>query len=294
MLGANCLVDNLEAVCKANELCNRYGIDTISTGSAIAFAMEANERGLLPAELVDGADLRWGSADGMIEMIKRIGERRGLGKLLGEGVRAVAAQLGHGTEAFALQVRGMEPPAHDPRGFFGNAVAFATSARGACHLSSFIHGFERVLAMPEFGYDAPVDRFASEPKPLLAFQGQNLMGMFDSLKACKFLLFGGARTPQLVEWLNCVTGWGMDEAEFMHTGERIFNLKRLYNQRSGSTGKDDTLPRRFRLEPEPDGSAAGKLPPFEPMLAEYYKVRGWDANGVPLPGKLAELGLPAR
>ncbi len=291
MLGSNCLVDDLKAICKGNELCNRYGIDTISTGGLIAFAMEAYERGLLTPEQVDGVDLRWGSAEGVVEMIKRIGERKGLGRLLGEGVRRAAAELGPEAQAFAIHVKGMEPPAHDPRAFFGNAIAFATSARGACHLSSFVHGFERVLAMPEFGYDAPVDRFASEPKPMLVFNGQNLMGMFDSLKACKFLLFGGARTPQLVEWLNYVTGWGMDQSEFLRTGERIFNAKRLYNLRSGFTGKDDSLPARFRQQPRPDGSAAGKLPPFEPMLAEYYRVRGWDSRGVPTAEKLAELGL---
>jgi len=291
MLGSNCLVDNLEAICKGNELCNRYGIDTISTGGVIAFAMEAFDRGLIPSELSDGLDLRWGSADGMLELIRQIGERRGLGRLLGEGVRRASAELGPATEPFALHVKGLEPPAHDPRGFFGNAVAFATSARGACHLSSFVHAFERVLAMPEFGYDAPVDRFASEPKPMLVFNGQNLMGMFDSLKACKFLLFGGARTPQLVEWLNQVTGWDMDQGEFLRTGERIFNLKRLYNIRSGLDGRDDTLPLRFRTEPRPDGSAAGKLPPFEPMLAEYYRIRGWDSTGVPTREKMAELGL---
>lgn len=294
MLGSNCLVDDLQAICKGNELCNRYGIDTISTGAVIAFAMEAFDRGLLTAEQVDGVDLQWGSGEGLVEMIKRIGERKGLGRLLGEGVSRAARELGPQAQAFTIQVKGLEPPAHDPRAFFGNAIAYATSARGACHLSSFTHGFERVLAMPEFGHNAPVDRFASEPKPRLLFDGQNLMGMFDSLKACKFLLFGGARTPQLVEWLNYVTGWGMDQAEFFRTGERIFNAKRLYNLRSGLTGKDDTLPARFRQEPRADGGAEGKLPPFETMLAEYYQVRGWDSQGVPLPVKLAELGLPAK
>lgn len=294
MLGSNLLVDDLEAVCKANELCNRYGIDTISTGAAISFALEANDKGLLPAELKGDADLQWGSAQVLIEMVKMIGERRGLGKLLGEGTRRAAAELGPEAQAILTEVKGLELPAHDPRAFFGNAIAFATSTRGACHLSSFTHAYERVLAMPEFGYEAPVDRFASEPKPELVANGQNLMGMFDALKACKFLLFGGARTPQLVEWLNYVTGWGMTRDEFLHTGERIFNLKRLYNLRCGATGKDDTLPRRFLEEPRTEGSAAGKIPPFESMLAGFYEVRGWDASGVPTPAKLAELGLPSR
>jgi aldehyde:ferredoxin oxidoreductase len=293
MLGSICLVDNLEAICKANELCNRLGIDTISAGAAIAFAIEARERGLISDDQAGGVALEWGSGEALVEMIKQIGERRGLGRLLGEGVKRASAELGPQSTDFVLEVKGMEPPAHDPRAFFGNAIAFATSARGACHLSSFTHAYERVLAMPEFGYDGPVDRFDPAPKPVLVAQGQNLMGMFDALKICKFVLFGGARTPQLVEWLNQVTGWDMDQDEFFRTGERIFNLKRLYNLKSGATGADDTLPKRFRTEPQPDGGAEGKLPPFEPMLAEFYRVRGWSSDGVPAPGKLAELGLPS-
>jgi aldehyde:ferredoxin oxidoreductase len=292
MLGSICLVDDIEAICKANELCNRLGLDTISAGAAIAFAMEAYERGLISEEQTGGVVLEWGSGEAVVEMLKQIGERRGLGRLLGEGVKRAAAELGPQAADFALEVKGMEPPAHDPRAFFGNAIAFATSARGACHLSSFTHAYERVLTMPEFGHDGPVDRFDPAPKPMLVTQGQNLMGMFDALKACKFLLFGGARTPELVEWTNQVTGWGMDQDEFFRTGERIFNLKRLYNLRSGATAADDSLPKRFRTEVRPDGGAEGKLPPFEPMLAEFYRVRGWSDQGVPTPGKLSELGLP--
>ena len=291
MLGSICLVDDPEAICKANELCNRFGIDTISAGASIAFAMEAYEQGLISKEQA-GIELTWGSGEAVIEMVRQIGQRRGLGRLLGEGVRRASAEI-EGSKGFAIEVKGLEPPAHDPRAFFGNAVAFATSARGACHLSSFVHGFERVLAMPEFGHDGPVDRFDPDPKPVLVMQGQNLMGLFDALKACKFLLFGGARTPQLVEWLNAVTGWGIDQEGFFEIGERVFNLKRLYNLRSGASGADDTLPRRFRTQPRPDGGAAGKLPPFEEMLAEYYRVRGWSEQGVPGPDKLAQLGLPA-
>ncbi|HZK66653.1 MAG TPA: aldehyde ferredoxin oxidoreductase family protein, partial [Chloroflexota bacterium] len=182
MLGSNTLVDDVKAICKANELCNRYGLDTISTGAAIAFAMEAREKGLISDEQVDGVDLAWGSGAGLVEMVKRIGERKGIGRLLGEGVRIAAKELGPTAADFAIEVKGLEPPAHNPRAFFGNALAFATSARGACHLSSFTHGFERALAMPEFGYpDGPADRFASDTKPALVFNGQNLMGMFDSM-----------------------------------------------------------------------------------------------------------------
>lgn len=290
MLGSICLVDDLEAICKANEVCNRLGIDTISTGAAIAFAMEAYEKGLITREEA-GIELEWGSAEALLELTRQIGERRGLGRLLGEGVRRAAAELGNGAAEFAIEVKGLEPPAHDPRAFFGNAVAFATSARGACHLSSFTHAYERVLAMPEFGYDAPVDRFDPDPKPALVARGQELMGMFDSLKACKFLLFGGARTPQLIEWTNQVTGWDMDQEEFFRTGERVFTAKRLYNLRSGATSADDSIPKRFLTEPRPEGSAAGKIPPFQGMLAEYYRLRGWTEQGVPTQSKLAELGL---
>lgn len=290
MLGSNCLVDDLEAIAKANELCNRYGIDTISAGSAVAFAMEAFERGIIGPSDTDGLDLRWGSGDALVTLVKMIGERRGIGHLLGEGTRRAAEVLGKNAIEFAVHVKGLAFPAHDPRAKFSNALAYATSNRGACHLQAFSYEFENGIAMPEIGIPETLDRFGVEGKGKLVFVTQNLMSMFDSLKCCKFVIFGGLTVRPLVDCLNYVTGWDFDIDEFMKAGERIFNLKRLYNVRCGISRKDDTLPERI-LTLMREGGAEGKLPPLGVMLNEYYKCRGWDEFGIPTREKVKELGL---
>src|SRR5207244_2714704 len=238
--GGNLLVDNLQAVQKANELCNRYGMDTISAGATIGFAMEAYERGLIDDRWTDGVKLTWGNDEALVETTRRMGEREGeFGRLMGEGTLRLAQRLGG--EDFAVHVRGLDFPAHDPRAFFANAVAYATSARGACHLSSFGHVFQRVVSLPELGYPEPVDRQDAERTPQLVIHGQNLMGWFDSAKCCKFLFFGGVKPHHLHEWYNLTTGKNLSLDEFMEIGERIFTLKRLFNIAAGHGGKDDTI-----------------------------------------------------
>jgi aldehyde:ferredoxin oxidoreductase len=290
-LGANCLVGDITTVAVANELCNRYGLDVISTGSAVAFAMEAYERGLLTKADTDGLELTFGNGEALLEMVRRIGEREGLGRLLGEGVKRAAEAIGGGAEEFAVHVKGLEPAMHDPRAYASLAVGYATSNRGACHLQGFSHVPEGRVAMPDLGYPEILDRFATAGKGELVAKAQNLMCMYDSLTLCKMLIFGRVRIPDMVNWLNYVTGWDYDADEFMRTGERLYNLKRLYNTRLGVTRADDTLPKRLLSEPRPDGGAAGYLPDLEAQLDEYYAFRGWDAQGIPTAAKLAELGL---
>lgn len=291
MLGGMCLVDDLEAIAKANELCNRYGLDTISTGAVIAFAMEAFERGIITPSDTGGIDLRFGNADALIEMIERIGTRSGLGETLGEGVRRAAEAIGGTSREYALHVKGLEPPAHDPRCYHGVALAYATSNRGACHLQGFTHAFERVLSMPDIGIDRPHERHNLENKAELVAKLQNLMSMMDSLKACKFLLFGGVRVTHLVEWLQLVTGWDVGIQEFMTTGERLYNLKRLYNNRCGITRVDDNLPPRFTTEKRAGEGLVVSLPHLGRMLSDYYDFRGWNAEGIPRLSTLERLGL---
>ncbi len=289
-LGSLCLVDDLEAIAKANELCNRYGMDTISCGAAIAFAMEAYEKGLITKKDTGEMELLWGRGDVMVKMVEKIGKREGLGQLLGEGVRAAAEKIGKNAVEFSLHVKGLEVPGHDPRCYNAGAVGYATINRGACHLG-FTHVFERVLAMPEIGIEKPLPRLEVKGKGEMAAKTQNVMGLFDSLKICKFTLFGGLRLTPILDWYNMVTGMPLDMAEFLKTGERIFNLKRMYNVRCGISRKDDTLPARFlTLKHEGEGLTPS-LPPLGEMLAEYYKFRGWNEEGIPLPEKLKELGL---
>lgn len=290
-LGSMCLVDDLVAISEANDLCNRYGIDTISVGGTIAFAMECYERGLLKPADVDGLDLTWGNAAGMVGLVKLIGEQRGIGKLLGLGSRKAAAAIGQGAEAYAIQVKGLELPMHDPRAFHSAALGFATSNRGACHLQALSHGVEGRLTMPEIGYPEILDRFADAGKGEMVAKMQNVQCIMDSVKLCKFTLFGRLRLATIATWLSAVTGWDVTVPDLLATGERIFNLKRLYNVACGVTATDDTLPRRLLTEPRPDGGAAGSLPDLDLMKREYYVYRGWSEDGVPGSAKLAELGL---
>ena len=291
LLGSNCLIDNLEALCFANELCNRFGLDTISTGAAIAFGMEAYEKGLIDREDTGGIELQWGSAEALIEMIKSIAQKKGFGKVLGKGVKRASEELEKNSIEFAMHIKGLELPAHDPRGYNAGAVGYATSSRGACHLAGLSHTFERLLKAPEIGIPEPMDRFQVEGKGILAAKSQDLMGMMDSLKLCKFILFGGITITNIVKWYRDVTGREMTIDEFMKTGERIFNLKRLYNVKLGISRKDDTLPFRSLTSKRIGKGLTPNLPPLGQMLSEYYEYRSWSEEGIPTPEKLKELGL---
>ena len=289
-LGSNCLVDDPEAVCLANELCNRYGIDTMSTGSAIAFAFEAYERGLL-GEADAGHPLRWGDPDALLTLVRLIGERRGLGELLGQGVQVAAQELGGLAPEFALHVKGLELPAHDPRSTASLALAYATSNRGACHLQGQSSIYEGFASDPDLGYPEPLEPFASEGKVELVIKSQHLAAMYDSLSLCKYLAFTDLYAGDLVRYTNAVTGWNMDLQSFLEAGERLFNLKRLYNVRCGISRKDDTLPPRTSTLSLQDGGTSGYLPRLGEMLGRYYDLRGWDEMGIPTTDKLAALGL---
>jgi aldehyde:ferredoxin oxidoreductase len=290
MLGSNCLVDDIEIICKANELCNRYGLDTISTGSAISFCMEAYERGLITKEDTGGLKMEWGNGDALLEMIEKIANRQDIGKLLGEGLIKAAKEIGGNSCEFAIHVKGLDFPAHDPRGKVSVALGYATSNRGACHLQAFTHDFEDGHALPDLGYKKTLDRFEIKGKAKFVVDFQHLMSMFDSLHCCKFIVFGGMTVEPLVKVLNLVTGWDFSKEDFLKTGERIFNLKRLYNVREGISRKDDTLPPRILTHPR-GGGAGDNLPYLNKMLNEYYQIRGWDEFGIPTKETLKRLEL---
>ena len=285
-LGSLCLMDDLEAVAHANERCNRLGLDVMSTGSAIAFALEAHERGILPAPR--GIPLEWGRADTVLALVEEIAARRGLGELLSLGVRRAAERLGLRNDDLVLHVKGLEPAFHDPRALSSLAVAYATHPRGACHRGNS-HGLER-QSLPELGYPQPLDRFAIEGKGIAAARMQDYMALFDSLKLCQFI-FASVQVADVVGWVNAVTGWEMSMEELLQAGERLVNLKRMYNVRLGVSRKDDALPQRFLKMALSDGGTKGFVPRLEPMLDEYYAHRGWNTDGIPSTEKLRELAL---
>jgi aldehyde:ferredoxin oxidoreductase len=292
-MGTNLLIDDMPTVLKANQLCNRYGMDTISTGNVIGFAMEAWERGLIDAKDTAGVELTWGNGPAVLEMIEHIARKRGFGAVLEGGVKRSAEKIGGQAVEFALEVKGLEPPAHDPRAKMTIALGYATSNRGACHLAAFTHDFEEGAPIDDLGLPELKDRFTTEGKAENVVVMQNLMTMFDSLVCCKFGIFGGLTVDPLIEAMNAVTGWSFDRKRFFQTGERIFNLKRLYNTRLGIGAKDDVLPKRMRQETK-GGGTKDHLPPLEEMLKEYYTIRSWNPDtGKPDAKKIEELGLSA-
>jgi aldehyde:ferredoxin oxidoreductase len=292
MLGSNCLIDNLEAIAKANELCNRYGLDTISTGGVIAFSMEAYEQGLITKKDTDGIEMTWGNADAMIAMVKAIGEGKGFGKILGQGVRRAAAAIGGNAEEFAVHVKGLELPAHDPRSRFSTVLSYTTSNRGACHMNVFGYDFESATVPPAgLGYDRVQDPYQVDGKAQYAIAMQDLMAVFDSLSACKFILFGKVGVPTLAHWLTCITGWAFDIESLLKAGARAFTVKRLYNNRLGISRKDDILPLRISNFPRDDGGAKDVIPPQARLLNDYYHLRKWTEFGRPTQEALRELEI---
>jgi aldehyde:ferredoxin oxidoreductase len=288
------LLDNFEppVIAKANELCNRYGMDTISTGVCIAWAMECVERGISL-----GPPIRFGDGPAILRLIEDIAMRRSLGDLLADGVRAAARRVGQGSEAWALEVKGLELPMHDPRGKKGQGISFATAPRGADHMQA-VHdeGFQLGGPYPELGLGSAMDRLSVEGKARLVKITQDFVGtLADSLGLCKLpMLSWRALTPtRITELVRLTTGWDVTLDELLTTGERIFNLCRLFNTREGISRADDRLPARL-AEPLPTGKSQGQTfdgPTLEHALNEYYALRGWDQGGIPEPATITRLEL---
>lgn len=290
MLGGSCLVEDLEAIVYAADLCNRYGIDTIETGSAIAMTMECYEMGILSEQDLGGIKAEWGSAEAMVALTRKICNGEGIGKLLSQGVVGMSKLIG-GAEKYAIHVKGLALPAHDPRCFNTMALGYATSNRGACHLAGSSYFYEKTAVMPEFGYDKPRARYTEGGEARLNFYSQNLMCLVDSYKVCKFGIYGGVSYALLAEWHETVIGRKISVEELAETGERIFNIKRMYNVRHGVDRKNDNLPERILKSPRNDQGTGTYTPNLEPMLDDYYIQRGWDETGIPTAATLDRLGL---
>ncbi len=221
-LGSMCLVDDLFAVAKANELCNRYGIDSISAGNIIAFAMEAYEKELLTKGDLDGIDLTWGNPGAMLDLLRKLGHREGIGELLSSGTRQSARHIARGAEQFAIHVKGLEFAMHDPRAFSSLAVGYATSRIGASHWA-MTHSLEARMALPDLGYDTVLDRFEPKGKGILTAKMQDYMEMFEALKLCKFISW----TPlqHMLDWIDYLTNLKLGPKEFMEARRENINSK---------------------------------------------------------------------
>jgi len=295
------LNENMDAAVHCTWLCNEYGLDTISCGAVIAFGMECYEKGLLTPEQLQGLDLTWGNAEMLPGLVKQIALRQGMGDILAEGVRRAAEIIGNGAEKFAVHVKGLEGPAHDPRSGKALGITYATANRGMCHIQP-LEGMAWDRGKLDWGlmkYGVPdpneVERWDEEGKGAVVQLLQNGLVLPDVLGTCKFYMYGGITVDHWADFLSALTGWDVDGKELLQAGERAINIQRMFNVREGITAKDDFLPERVRSQP-----AFGKYADepavvtrnLEGMLAEYYHARGWDpVSGAPLPEKLAELGL---
>jgi aldehyde:ferredoxin oxidoreductase len=280
-LGADCGIGDLDAILKSNAICNDLGMDPISLGATIAAAMELFERGVL-SEAQTGMPLPFGSAEALVALTEQTGYRRGFGDEIAEGSKRLGEKLGH-PEVF-MGVKGQEFPAYDPRAIQGMGLGYATSNRGACHLRAYTVSAE-IVGEPE-----PMDPRATAGKARLTADMQNASTAIDATGLCLFLTFGNT-LADLTPLVAAATGIDYRDEDLIRAGERIWNLERLWNLRAGIDASQDQLPRRMLEQPIPGGPAAGEVSRLAEMLPEYYRLRGWTADGRPSPEKLAELGI---
>jgi aldehyde:ferredoxin oxidoreductase len=287
--GANCMVDDIAAIMAANEYCNRAGIDTISASGLVAFAMEAYERGIITKDDI-GRELRWGDGQAVLDLLRDMVEGTGLGGLLAKGVREAARVLGKGSEEFAVHVKGLELPLHDPRAYTSMAPSYALASRGGCHLDALSYVTERGVRLEGYGFQGELDPRSDEHKAQVAHENMKYFAVFNALGLCKFLMVGRTTPVVIARWMKAVTGWEVTPDELLETAERLITIKRLYNLERGITAADDILPARL-MQPKPDGAAEGVVPNVAGMVKQIYEWRGWDERGVPKPETLERLGL---
>ncbi len=280
-LGNDTGVTALDAVIKANHLCDELGMDPISLGSTIASAMELNEKGYIPEEDLQGLDLRFGNPAALVEAVWRTAYKAGFGKHLALGSRKLCELYGH--PELSMSVKGLEMPAYDPRGAKGIGLTYATANRGGCHVTGYTISPE-ILGIPE-----KIDPLTPEGKAKWVKIFQDFTCVVNSTVNCLFTTFA-LSAKDYAEILSAVTGWDLTEEEIMKIGERIYNLERVIINKYGFTGKDDTLPDRLTKEPMPEGPAKGQVVELEKMKKEYYELRGW-VDGVPTEEKLKELEI---
>ena len=280
-------VSDANAVIRASVMCDELGMDTISAGATIAWAMECFEKGILTAADTGGVSLRFGSGDALLEYVRLIGERKGIGNLLADGSLRASQIVGQGSDAWAMQVKGLEMPGYEPRSLKTMALGLAVSTRGACHNRSSAY---------EADFSAKVNRLAvDDQRGRIAAEGEDFSAVLDSLIWCKFLRKAfDDLYEESAEIYTHITGWDMSADALRLAGERINNLKKQFNIREGWRRADDTLPPRVFQEVLPTGAVAGvglDKQDLDMMIQGYYRARGWREDGTIPMGKLQELEL---
>ena len=290
--GTMCLNPSIESIGKVNDICNRLGMDTISCGATVAFAIECFEKGLISEKDTGGIKLEWGNAEAIVALTEKIGKQEGIGKILSEGSKKAAEQIGGNAFKFLTTVKGLEAPMHDARSAHGYALAYAVSPRGACHMASLDYPVEGGgMYLPDFPETAEeIDGMSSSGKAMLNIICQDFGMIFSSCAV--FCNLGGMvlTASQAVDIINAVTGFNYTLDELMSLGKRIWYLKRGLSNIFGVRTEHDKLPERL-LQPLKDGPTAGSVPDIDGMLKEFYKLRRFEENGIPEREILEELNL---
>ncbi len=292
--------DDMDAAVHATYLCNEYGLDTISTGAAIAFAMECYENGILSKSDFGGLSMDWGNMDSTVEMINKIAHREGIGDTLADGVKKASKVIGKGSEEFAVNVKGLEGAAHDPRSGKALSLTYGVSNIGMSHIHPIegmaYDAYKVDFGLIPYGLEDPkqVDRFEERGKGKASKILHDFGIIPDAIGLCKFYIYAGLTPDDISKTLSTLTGWDIDGKELLKIGERIYNLQRMFDIREGISRKDDDIPQRVKKIPDFGKYAStpeSAIQNYEAMLEEYYNARGWDLNGIPKREKLRELGL---
>ena len=290
LMGASCMIDDLEVLVKANQFCNQAGMDTMSAGSCAAFAMEAIEKGHTNG-LSPAYQFSWGNGEGLLEFLREMAEGKGFGGIFSRGIREGAAVFAPEASEYAHHVKGMDIPAHDPRVYYNLSLSYATGNRGACHMRAYSQISTMGALLPEAGIDkAPAPDTLDGAAHVVKIY-QDFTSFYNACVMCQFMIWGGYGLGDMVKTLNAITGWEMTADDVMIAGDRIFTTQRMLNNSWGASAVDDTLPKRFFV-PSEDGGRAGKYPEdFQQELKNLYRERGWETNGFPGKEKIDSLGI---
>jgi aldehyde:ferredoxin oxidoreductase len=285
MYGANCLNDNLDSIILVGDICNRYGMDTISAGACMSFTIECYENGLITKEDTDGIEMTWGNHRAIVAMTEKLVRREGFGDILADGIKRAAEKIGKGSEEFAIHIAGQEVGAHDPKHGLQWGIAYRMDPTPARHTQGGTHVGPGLL--PEFDRTSPIGR------ALPHMMGSNYSHVVNALGLCQFVVMGYANASAVLDFVNAVTGWNMTMDEFLKTGERIANIRQAFNCREGLNAMKFKLSGRLTGNPPREkGPLAGKVLDEKTLLGDYCSLMGWDGEtSKPLKERLISLGM---
>ena len=292
MMGSNLLIDDPKVVAKANDMANRLGLDTISAGATIGFAMESFEKGWITTKHTGGLELKWGDPEALITLVEQIAKKQGFGTIFADGTLKAAEKIGPEATKIVAHCKGLDFPGHDPRSCISLAPSYATGTRGACHYRGACEDVEMGWTIPELGIEEETTNFFKrENQSMMAAKCQDYFALLNSLVCCDFMVTCVGETfSEIRDIFNAITGWDYSIEDLMLAGERMFTIQRLINIRDGYNAKTDILPQKM-FRPAKEGFRAGNIPPFKELMEDYYNWRGWDENGAPTKEILDRLEL---